>query len=372
MKVKDIQDKIKFMDKKTKKYIMVVGIIVILIIIIGIASCAMKDKMLDYMTVEDKMVAATKSYYKDNEDLMPTSGVEEVIMMDTLVNAKYIKPFTRMLTDGANCSGEVKVKNIDGIITYTPYLNCGSAYYSLELYKKIATEANVVVEGDGLYKVEDSYIYRGQNVDNFVSFADKIWRVVKITPENETVLIEFKIDNRNSYVWDDRYNADRKSNSGINDFAVSRLKDSMLNLYETYFSDENKVKLALFDLCVANRGESQVIADGKIECSTMDRDTYIGLLDIYDYMGASLDKTCTAPKDMSCQNYNYLGEANRTWWLMTGNADYSYEAYMIKTSGAIEAVQCNNRAGIRPVIKLKSDIFLRGGSGTEENPYLVK
>lgn len=372
MKINDVKDKIKFMDKKSKVYITVSLIIVFLIIVLAIVSCAMKDKMLSYTTVEDKMVEAAKNYYEDNEALIPTTGVEATITMDVLVNGKYIKPFNRMLTDGANCSGEVKVKNIEGTITYTPYLNCGSAYFSLELYKKVAAETNIITSGDGLYKVNDNFVFRGQNVNNFVTFADRLWRIVKITPENETLLIEYNIDNKNSYAWDDRYNVDRKNNAGINEFTVSRIKDSVSDLYNTYFNGEQKVKLALFDLCVAKRGESQSISAGKVECSMILGDVYIGLLDIYDYMFASLDNTCTSPKDMQCQNYNYLGEATRNWWLMTGDADFSYKAFMVKSNGAIIADICNNKAGIRPVIKLKNDIFLRGGSGTETDPYVVK
>lgn len=370
--VKDVKDKIKFMDKKTKTYIIVCAAIVVLIILIAIVACALKDKMYDYIEVEDKMVDAAKSYYKTNESLLPTDGVEDLLQMNTLVEGKYIKSFDRMLKDGANCSGEVKVRNTGGTITYIPYLNCGSAYFSLELYKKITDEANIVTSGDGLYKVDDSYIFRGQNVNNYVTFADKIWLVVKVTPENETILIENKIDTKISYFWDNRYNVELRNNSGINEFNVSRLKDSMTDIYGTYFSDELKLKLALMDLCTGNRKEDEALSLGKLECTTMLRDQYIGVLDAYDFMYASLDKTCSTPKDLQCQNYNYLANANRSWWLMTGDGTTTNKAYMIRTTGAITPTQCNTKSGLRPVISLKNEVFLRGGSGTEEDPYVIK
>ena len=36
---------------------------------------------------------------------------------------------------------------------------------------------------------------------------------------------------RDEIVWDNRYNIDVKSSEGINDFAVSRMKDSLEELY---------------------------------------------------------------------------------------------------------------------------------------------
>ncbi|HOP65974.1 MAG TPA: hypothetical protein PLX66_03045, partial [Bacilli bacterium] len=128
-------------------------------------------------------------------------------------------------------------------------------------------------------------------------------------------------------------------------------------------------------LCTGNRSEEQTFASGKVECNTTLDDMYIGLLNLYDYALASLDTTCTKPSDLQCQNYNYLGAIGTTgssWWLMTGNSDYSYEAYRVKNTGAIDATSCNTRASLRPVVVIRNDIFSTGGTGTEEDPYLLR
>ena len=86
---------------------------------------------------------------------------------------------------------------------------------------------------------------------------------------------------------------------------------------------------------------------------------YIGLLNLYDYALASLDSTCTKPSDPQCQNYNYLGSIGVTgssWWLMTGNADLSYEAYRVRNTGLIEATSCNTRSSLRPEENIKNNI----------------
>ncbi len=55
-------------------------------------------------------------------------------------------------------------------------------------------EKNVVTSGDGLYKTSDTYLdaptyyYRGNVTNNWVLFADRLWRIVRIN-ENRTVRI---------------------------------------------------------------------------------------------------------------------------------------------------------------------------------------
>ncbi len=368
--LKKVTDSIKFMDKKTKVYLYGTMIIIIFIIIIAIASCALKTKKITYLQMEDKMAEAASEYFKDNVAQKPVAGSEVIIDMSALVEGEYIKPFTDLLEKGENCSGQVKVKNNNETLIYVPYLTCGTDYFSTELYKKVIT--STVTSGDGLYKIGNEYIYRGQNVANFVSFANKIWRVVKVT-NNQTMLILYESDKKLSYSYDDRFNTERKTNSGINDFEVSRLKES-LNGYltnEANFSESDLSKMVSMTLCTGNRTTTQLFSSGKVECNKTEV-SMIGIMNIYDYAKASLDKTCQKPEDLQCQNYNYLAETNRSWWTSTGASDTTFRSYIIKTKGAIDDVLCSSKAGIRPIITIDSETFARGGTGTQADPYVVK
>jgi len=378
-----IKKTIKYLDKKTKIMLLSMLGVILLIVLLAIVANLTKAKYYSYAKVEDKMITAAKAYYaeEENKDLLPTENEEVILTVTTLVSNRYLKPLTALLKDGKNCTGEIRITNASGVYTYLPYLNCGEAYYSSELYNKLINK-DLVTTGDGLYKINNEYVYRGQNVNNYVTFANKLWRVVKIDSSNQITLIQAYPEKVTTYVYDDRYNTEKENNMGINDFNVSRIKDSLLTYYDgedkngdVNFASEDKAKLVAVTLCTGNRGEAQTFASGKLECSQVLENMYIGLLNLYDYALASLDTTCTKPSDLQCQNYNYLGSVGSTgssWWLSTGNTDFSYEAYRVKNTGAIEATSCNTRSSLRPTVVIKNNIFSTGGTGTEEDPYLLR
>ncbi len=378
-----IKRTIKYLDKKTKIMLYAMLGVIAFIIIIAIVANIIKGRLFSYTEVEDKMIAAAKAYYteEENTSLLPQDGGEVIITVNTLVTGDYMKSLTALLKGGKDCTGEVKVVNKSGTYTYLPYLNCGEAYYSSELYNKIIN-SGVATMGDGLYQLNNEYVYRGQNVNNYVSFANRLWRVVKIDANNQIMLILAAPEKVTTYVYDDRYNAEKENNFGINDFNVSRLKDSLLTYLDgedregkANFSAEDKAKLVATSLCTGNRGEETTFAGGKVECSKTLDNMYIGLLNLYDYALASLDSTCTKPSDPQCQNYNYLGSIGVTgssWWLMTGNADLSYEAYRVRNTGLIEATSCNTRSSLRPTIVINNLTFSTGGTGTELDPYTLR
>lgn len=380
-------DKIKktfrYLDKKTKAMLYGMLGIIALIIVVAILANLLKGKVYNYTQVEDKMIVAAKAYYAEEENatLLPADGQEVVVTVNTLVTDEYMKSLAALLKNGEDCTGEIKVLNKGGEYTYLPYLNCGKAYYSSELYAKLINN-DVVITGDGLYQISLEYVYRGQNVNNYVSFANKLWRVVKIDASNQITLILAAPEKITTYIYDDRYNAEKENNFGINDFNVSRLKDSLAAYIDgkdregkDNFTKEEKSKIVATTLCTGNRSESATFASGKVECSKTLENMSVGLLNLYDYALASVDPACTKPSDPQCQNYNYLGSIGSigsSWWLMTGNADFTYEAYRVRNTGLIEATSCNTRSSLRPVIVINNLMFSTGGAGTAENPYTLR
>ena len=196
--------------------LILVSIIVILIVIVNKNSF----KESKYSDIESKMVEAAKRYYEKNNTMLPDSdGAFVTVSADDLITNSFLKPFSEMVSEGISCSGEVNVyKNSDGYM-YFPYLNCGEKYESLKLSHKII-DSGIVSSGDGLYKVNDDYIFRGEYPNNFVKFDGKLWRIIKINSDDSIKLIyaEKKTDKS---VWDDRYNSSRESYVGINDFSIS-------------------------------------------------------------------------------------------------------------------------------------------------------
>ena len=81
-------------------------------------------------------------------------------------------------------------------------------YYKLEHTKTVknktfseilTTDANLVYEGDGLYKNEDEYLFRGKEVNNYVYYSGRLWRIVKVNKNKSIKLVTADLDT--SLVW---------------------------------------------------------------------------------------------------------------------------------------------------------------------------
>lgn len=63
------------------------------------------------------------------------------------------------------------------------------------------------------------------------------------------------------------------------------------------------------------------------------------------------------------------GNREKEYWTLT-MAD-SYNDYYINTDGKALYKQAYENSGVRPVMNLKSNVVITGGSGTKEDPFTV-
>ena len=284
-------------------------------------------------------------------------------------NRKYyfLKPFSELVDDD-DCSGYVKVYRVNDDYSYFPYLNCPGEYESLTLSKKITS--SVVSSGDGLYSYDDRYIYRGEYPNNYIKFNDKSWRIIGINNDGSIKMIytDKKIE-RNS--WDDRFNSEKDSYYGINDFRVSRLLEYLNNSYDknTFVSKNNKNLLVKHDWCIGKVSQDDFMISSLNLCSDVYSDLYIGVVQIDDVLLPSLDSKCTNIYDTECTNYNYFFNIN-TGWTLNASSDNSYTAFN-SNSGSISHKRASNEGYIRPVINLNSNILYKSGTGTSDDPYII-
>ena len=357
-----------------KKIVLGVFAVIILIIIISVLLPLFKTEKLTYSDVENKMKQAAIEYYKDNKELLPLPGGTTTITYSELQQKKLLKPVNKYLDNNVQCSGQVVVNNNNGNYSYTPYLNCGDEYTTIELYKKVLNNNEIVTQRDGLYLINNAKVFRGERINNYVSFANKTWRILRIESDNSIKLL---LDNANTRTsWDNRYNSEKKYNSGKNIYNISRLKESIDSLYNdsTFLSNDDKSKLVSKNLCIGNRSKTETNNSGSAECKTVLENQYIGLIGLYEYITASIDEKCQNYSNNECQNYNYLTRHsdNNSWWTITPVAENSYEVYQIGSYGNMSIVNCSNIAVIRPTVYLSSDVMYSSGTGTETDPYVIK
>lgn len=369
--------------------IVIIGLIVVLIIGFMISIFTKKD--YTYASTEEVMKEAAISYFEEYPKKLPAS-TEEIIEINVavLVENKNMKELEFYLKD-ESCKGNVSVEKVSSKeYSYTPYLKCGNDYETTTFYDALKNEKNIVTEGFGLYFYNNEYIFRGTDVNNYVKFSDSdtIFRVIKVTSNNEVVLIQEE-KSKNSYPWDERYNQNYDDNIGINDYKNSSISSVLEYFYKgkigaensskygeyyydqepTFLTKEDKKKLVKFKACVGKRSESDTSKDGQTDCSVT-YETNISLPSVYDFLNASLDPNCTTTVSPSCQNYNYLVNETR-FWLGNGTSEDSGKVYSV-SSNYISSKKASTEMTIRPVVHLSEKVMLEKGKGTEENPYIIR
>ncbi len=351
-----------------------VGVLLLLLFIISLFS----KKVYKYEEIETIMQKAAISYFKSYPDSLPTNEKQTAqISAATLASTGKMKALSEYTKKGVVCDGKVEIIKRGSEYIYTPYLTCGDDYKTEKLSSLIAS-SEVVKEGYGLYKVDDSYVYRGELVNNYVLINERLWRIVKLDSNDNTVLVlDGKYSSR--VPWDNRYNSELKQNAGNNGFSASRIKESLEAIYngdilenkKELLDSNTKAHMVDFDLCVGKRALNDSTHNNSTECSSVEKDVKIGLLTVSDYLSASIDSNCTVTNSKACQNYNYLN--NRTdFWLATAQSNTSSQVYLVNTGGVVKESTASAYCNARAVIHLNSNTLVKGGTGTEKDPYIIK
>ncbi len=366
--------------EQIKKILIIAAVIIGIFFLFIVLAILFVKKSYTYDDIEATMKKAAQEYFKDYSDYLPKEENDsKIVPVANLVEGNYMKELSSYLPEGVTCDGKVTVEKLSSSYDYQPYLNCGDKYETIELYKRVTKEENIVTSDYGLYSLYGNYVFRGETVNNYVQLGDNLWRIFKVTSDGNIGLVYSKRISLTSLSWDDRYNKSRGYNIGMNNYATSRVKENLQKLYNNEI-DENfkllskadKAKLAKFDLCVGKRAHKDTTNNNSIECSEKATDVEIGLLTISDYMQASLDSNCKKTLSQNCHNYNYLNTPELSWWFATADKSNSYDVYYYNPDYGIQIKHASNQAYLRPVVYLKSNVFYKSGNGTEKTPYKIK
>lgn len=367
-----MKDKFKEVDKK--KLIIIIGAL-LLLVVVALGGALIYNKFFaknSYDEVLNNMKMAAIQYYEDRGNKLPSGDNSSVTISDTeLVNVGLMKSVNEQLrASGYTCDGEVIVTNINGNYRYNPILDCGDRYQTITLNDYIDENVSIVQEGNGLYKLNNALVYRGDNVDNYVKLADKVYRIVKIVDDHIVIILT---DNAESVNWDNRYNIDKNSNVGINDYTVSRMRDYLETLYNgsSLLTNDAKLLVTSYDLQIGARTSSDTDKTGALENAVVLENQYIGLLPVYDFLNASIDENCTATTSRSCVNYNYLAKYKNSWWTVTAAEGNTYSVFKIN-NGTITIGNASTNAYLRPVLYLASDAVYVSGDGSKNSPFIIK
>lgn len=362
------------LEKTSKKTLIIGSMFIILIFVIILGGALLYNKLfynVSYSEIEKILKEAAVEYLKEYDEKLPKNINDSITIPEsTLVSANKMKSVDELLKDDNNtCTAEVIVTNINNSYRYNPILDCGEDYKNIKFIDYIKNTVPTVTSKDGLYDLNNELVYRGELINNYLTLSGKIYRIVKFT-NNQTVLI--LTDYSESIIWDDRYNIEKNSNIGINNYDVSRIKEKLNKLYNenTLINDEDKLLVTKHSLKAGKRSKTDNSKNGSTEGSYTIDNQYLSLLPLYDYLNASTDINCTSTFAESCANYNYLAKYNFNWWLATANSENTHQVYKVSDNVMLE--NASNTAYLRPVIYLTKDAMYVSGDGSKENPYKVR
>ena len=127
--------------------------------------------------------------YNDN---LNNNGDSTSYYLKIWVNDNY--PTTETSAKAINLNVGVEAKNVKGELTNTNTLGGKILNDSrITVNKDVPDFSKVETEEKGIYKAEDdygtTYYFRGKQSYNYVSFADKIWRIVRINGDGSIRLV---------------------------------------------------------------------------------------------------------------------------------------------------------------------------------------
>ena len=232
----------------------------------------------------------------------------------------------------------------------------------------------VVTSGNGLYedsKTPKRYFYRGTDVNNYIQYSGKLWRIVSVESDGSLRLIDYS--NPISLKWDYGTIGD-----GL-EFSRSTLKNYLDNQYMQTITDEAKL--------ISGRWESTLIypsmsagtnfslddlyslKDSQISISVFYSKN--GILSIEDYMTASLSSNCQTKILQSSGCNSWL--ADYKGWTINLNAEETSSniAYHFANDNKLVEDNVSSEFNVYPVIYLDRNIVIQG-EGTLSNPYVIQ
>ena len=255
----------------------------------------------------------------------------------------------------------------------------------------------------GMYATEDmdggnSYYFRGAVEDNYVSFADTLWRIIRIDEYGNIKMISQgnlgdSVFNTKNACGDDNLQPCYKYHTTLPD--GTSVKSDVLEYLDNVFAglpDEIKNKLVATDYCMDYSevslpeikeqlglsseatiygGFSRLI-NGKptLACAEEDRfNGFLGLISLDEIILAGMGNPMI--NDYNPITYLSLSSDSEYWAITPAVLENGTTLNLIIDDGFPYYHPINDGKEVHPVVALNANIKFTGGDGTEDNPYLV-
>ena len=315
------------------------------------------------------------------------------------------------LKKSSNLSGVYEITNIlawtDSMVYF--YVS-GKSFTGVSMSRKFYNSGLLLSTQDDL---GNSYYYNGNVENNYISFANKCFKIVRIAGNGSIKLILFNNDN----VCSNTITSNALIGGGIDPYGYKEFGGINVANYTSYnyvsnFSQTDKEKLVLTQTCLGDDGNlydknGKILTDSKETLITNALNEYNStnkLTNYYTYNStARYNKneytlTCNGKKTTESYSYpitideyyfsggsnGFLNDISKYWKTVTvgklgisesNTLEETY--YTIESDGKVSNENTVSSSGdysehTRPMISLKPNIEFASGDGTLENPYTVK
>jgi hypothetical protein len=231
----------------------------------------------------------------------------------------------------------------------------------------------VVNSGEGLRKDPDTtktnrYVYMGNNVNNYLQYSGKLWRILSVEPEGTLKLVDYTADMTEPW--------DRNANDL---WSSSSLLTYLANEYLGTISDSSKLTsgkwIATYIYPSMSAGNLTI---AELSAQDAEQDTgasvysQVGILSVGDYMKATTTTNCqnNILTATGCSSWlsNYKG-----WTLnINGEQTDASIAYFFTTGDTMSQDNTAAAHKVYPVIVLSRNSIIESGNGSLSNPYVLK
>ena len=343
-------------------------------------------------------------------DIDKNSSDLKLLVIDNEKNTVYDKIITNIDTDiikstdlqsGKTLSYTILIKN-EGSESSHFYANI-LAYKEIikettKNFKDIILENNTIKELDssigvstsetdeGLIKLADddgdSYIFRGNVLNNNVNFGGFDWKIVRINGDSTIRLIlNNALDTQSAYNNNseetDNYTSkleynDSKIKEELDKFLSSDLQENSKYIVESTFCEDVSIFKEEDDITYLNP-YNRAFTDNTptLTCMGNKLTEKIGLLTVDEVVLAG------AYQNKSNTNYYLNNRAiNGSWWTMSGSQ-------IIKRNNVVDGISVNKDGSLNYERKISTQLYIRpvinldvntavSGSGTVDDPYIIK
>lgn len=234
------------------------------------------------------------------------------------------------------------------ILTCIIWYGGRAIYYYFDTKKALENDRSTLAikiqkdKNNNLKSIGTDYYFQGNNANNYILYSNILWRIIKITKDNNIVLIaENPITNL-------AFGKDKTYNDSYPIKWLNNKDEKFTGILENNLKDK-KEYLTKTKTCIDN-----IINTKKITCQKNNTDNYISLLSVIDYINTGDTKSF-----INNGKYTYLANNN------------NQKIWYIDTEGNLNKSNGTDIYGIKPVITLNSKVNTLDGNGSKDKPYII-